>query len=647
MRILIVDDNHSDNDNLKVSFPGDRVVQAFNFTDAIAKLEELPDVIVLDAFFPVNDNAEPIFMAENFLSGLEKIVERRSVAAPEIILVSGQGDATRHFDDIEEWLNSRRIGAVSAKGLANAGWPFFQAVLRRTANDLLEMRNLRSKYKDLDDECRSLSALGISTCDPAMTRILQRILRAARVSLPVLILGERGTGKDLVARAIHQAGGSGPDNVDERPFKVVPVGASRVLPEDSFFGHERGSFTGAINKHIGFFEAAKGGTIFIDEIGDVPLEIQATLLRVIQESEITRVGSSDSIKINTRVIAATNKDIYQMTLRGEFRSDLYDRLKALVIKLPALRERPKDILFLADIFLDRFNKDHQKNVTLTHDLRRAIDSGQWLGNVRELEGFIESLVVNYDGQTSLKDICESYRQDARLDELQRMLDVEPATFSAAAAPVVTDVSQLYLEIKFPPATTWKGLGENEKEDSRNETLVFSLLQESVKKEALALLDNLKTLIESRTSADGKPANSPRRIHHYLALLYLVLSDKHKASINDFKTVLAVDSWDYLNRIGRTLTEIWGDQFECLVSLQPREESSSTSGPQETSETPVKPRGGRNSRTVFYLNQAILVGHDKAPAGFAQESNQSAERAEYDSQGDAQSASPLATNSTSR
>jgi len=613
MRILIVDDNHSDNDNLKVSFPGDRVVQAFNLTDAIAKLEELPDVVVLDAFFPVNDHAEPTFMAEKFLSVLEKIVERRSLAAPEIILVSGQGEATTHFDDIEEWLNSRRIGAVSAKGLANAGWPFFQAVLRRTANDLLEMRNLRSKYKDLDDECTSLSALGISTCDPAMTRILQRILRAARVSLPILILGERGTGKDVVARAIHQAGGSGPDNVIERPFKVAPVGASRVLPENSFFGHERGSFTGALNQHIGLFEAAGGGTIFIDEIADVPLDVQATLLRVIQENEIMRVGSSNSIKINTRVIAATNKDIYQMTLKGEFRSDLYDRLKALIIKLPALRERRKDILFLADIFLERFNKEHQKNVTLTHDLRRAIDNGQWLGNIRELEGFIESLVVNYDGVTSLKDICESYRQDARLNELQRMLDIDPATFSAStAASVVTDVSELYLEIKYPPATTWKALGGNEKEDNRNEMLVFSLLQGSVKEEALELLDNLKTLVESRTSADGKPANSPRRVHHYLALLYLVLSDEHKASINDFKTVLAVDSWDYLNRIGRTLMEVLEDRIGCLVSLQPREELLQRSEPQGTWETPVKPRGGRNSRTVFYLNQAILIEHDRTP-----------------------------------
>jgi len=226
--------------------------------------------------------------------------------------------------------------------------------------------------------------------DPLSRALLARIERIAPSDAPVLVTGETGTGKELVARQVHALSAR-----SDRPFVAVNAGAfSESLAESELFGHEKGAFTGAHGAKSGWFEAAHGGTLFLDEIGDLPMQLQVKLLRVLQEGEVTRVGSRTAIPIDVRLIAATNVDLRAAITAGQFRQDLFYRLKVSSLSLPPLRDRPGDIPALAQHFLDRYaRKLGRKGITLGESARRCLLEHRWPGNIRELENAIHHALL--------------------------------------------------------------------------------------------------------------------------------------------------------------------------------------------------------------------------------------------------------------
>jgi formate hydrogenlyase transcriptional activator len=228
----------------------------------------------------------------------------------------------------------------------------------------------------------------------ALRKVLRQVARVATSDSTVLILGETGTGKELIARAIHKR-----SKRADRAFIAVNCAAIPTsLIASELFGHEKGAFTGATQRRLGRFEAANGGTIFLDEVGDLPPEIQIALLRVLQEREIERVGSNKAIPVDLRVLAATHHDLDTLVAEGKFRQDLLYRLSVVPIQMPSLRERTDDIPLLVDYFIGRFGKKAGKKLrTIEKKTVELFQSYQWPGNIRELQNVIERAVILSDG----------------------------------------------------------------------------------------------------------------------------------------------------------------------------------------------------------------------------------------------------------
>jgi DNA-binding NtrC family response regulator len=223
-----------------------------------------------------------------------------------------------------------------------------------------------------------------------MKKLVDQIARAAKSAASVLITGERGTGKELVARAIHTMSPRARGPLEKLNCAALPS----ELIESELFGHEAGAFTGATKQRRGKFERASGGTLFLDEVGDMPLAMQAKLLRVLQEREIERVGGSETIKVDARVVAATNRDLLQWIEKDQFRADLYDRLNVVPLAIPPLRARREDVPLLAKHFLDLAAKaNDRRGMRLTDDALAVLAAYSFPGNVRELRNLIERLVI--------------------------------------------------------------------------------------------------------------------------------------------------------------------------------------------------------------------------------------------------------------
>jgi PAS domain S-box-containing protein len=242
---------------------------------------------------------------------------------------------------------------------------------------------------------------------PAFIKVLTTASKVAKIGSTVLIEGESGTGKGIIANEIHRNGPRG-----KQPFIKINCGSiPEHLLESELFGYEKGAFTGALpDGHTGLFETASAGTILLDEISDLPLALQVKLLRVLQEKIITRIGSSKEIKVDTRIIAATNENLEQMVLEKKFRKDLYYRLNVVHIKIPPLRERTEEIPALIDFFVARFNKKYALHKRLHPDLIKDIIEYQWPGNVRELENAIERMMVTSESDILCpKDIFQEHK----------------------------------------------------------------------------------------------------------------------------------------------------------------------------------------------------------------------------------------------
>ena len=281
--------------------------------------------------------------------------------------------------------------------------------------DIIELRTVADKVSQSQRLARSNIELrrqlnekfgfeGVVGNSPLMHSVVDRLRQIAPTSATVLITGESGTGKELVAKALHT---NSPRRT--KPFVALNCAAlSENILESELFGHIRGAFTGADRERKGWFEHANGGTLFLDEVGDIPLSTQVKLLRVLESGEIVRVGTTEPLKVNVRLISATNRDLKEAIATGDFRQDLYHRLKVVSINLPPLRARREDIALLTETFVKQFAASHGRPITaMTPAARKALMAQAWPGNVRELKNVIESMVVvDFDGILDVDDLPE-------------------------------------------------------------------------------------------------------------------------------------------------------------------------------------------------------------------------------------------------
>ncbi|MBC8551778.1 MAG: sigma-54-dependent Fis family transcriptional regulator, partial [Candidatus Brocadiales bacterium] len=266
-----------------------------------------------------------------------------------------------------------------------------------------------------------------------MQNLYSLIENLSSVQTTVLITGESGTGKELIADALHYHG----ERCNKPLVKINCAALSEELLESELFGHIKGAFTGATAERVGRFQKADGGTILLDEIGEISNKLQLRLLRVLQEGEFERVGDSDPIKVDVRVIAATNKELHKMVKSGDFREDLYYRLNVVQLALPPLRDRRKDIPAMLDYFLDRFNKKLNKNITaISEDVQRMFMSYSWPGNIRELQNTLEFAIVLCHGSTvTISDLPPEFldNNNAILDSTDKNEDGRKAIIHALKA----------------------------------------------------------------------------------------------------------------------------------------------------------------------------------------------------------------------
>jgi two-component system nitrogen regulation response regulator NtrX len=385
-RILVIDDEAAIRDSLRMilEYEGYEFLGAATGQDGLAVAErEAPDLVFLDIKMPGMD-------------GLEVLQRLRTAHETlPVVMISGHAtvstavEATRlgAFDFIEKPLASERV--------------------------LVTIRNALDRSR-LADENRSLKRVmevrhQIVGESAALKKVTEAVRRAAPTNATVLISGESGVGKELVARAIHR-------NSLRSRERFVQVNCAAIpddLIESELFGHEKGSFTGATEKQIGKFEQADKGTIFLDEVGDMSLKTQAKVLRVLQEGEVERLGSSRTIKVDVRVLAATNKRLDEEIDKGTFREDLYFRLAVIPVSVPPLRERREDIPLLVRHFVDLFSRDNNfRPKRVTPAAMDVLQRYRWKGNIRELRNTVERLIIMTPTDTiDLADLPESIRND--------------------------------------------------------------------------------------------------------------------------------------------------------------------------------------------------------------------------------------------
>ncbi len=311
----------------------------------------------------------------------------------EVILITGHGT-------VETAVTSMQKGAATYL-LKPININLLRAAVDKVVENQDIVRSNIELHKQLEEKFGFAGIVGNSQ---QMHRIFNILKQIASTTATVMVVGESGTGKELIARAIHY---NGPRK--NNPFVELNSAAiSETLLESELFGHEKGAFTGALYQRKGKFEYANNGTLFLDEVGDMPLTTQAKLLRVIEDGRIVRIGSNETTKIDVRIIAATNKDLGALVKEGKFREDLYFRFNVICLRLPPLRERQEDVFLLMDTFIKEFSKKNGKKIKdITPEARKILFRYNWPGNVRELKNCIESMIVfDQNGILDIDDIPE-------------------------------------------------------------------------------------------------------------------------------------------------------------------------------------------------------------------------------------------------
>ncbi len=371
-KILVVDDEATARDGLAklLQQEGYEVLLAADGVEALAAAtEQGPALIISDLKMPNMDGME-----------LLKQLRERGIDIPTVVATA--------FGEVSTAIAAMRAGAEDYL-TKPIDFDALLLVVERT----LQREELKSEAENLRRQLRARDNDGLEGllgASPAMQRVYKMVRQVAAARATVLITGESGTGKGEVARALHALGPR-----MGKPFVSVHCAAlAESLLESELFGHEKGAFTGAEKKRIGRFEQADGGTLFLDEIGEIPATTQIKLLRVLQERAFERVGGNETIKIDVRVVAATNKNLAEEVREHRFREDLYYRLNVVHVDMPPLRQRGNDVVLLAEHFLRRFGRDNHRRIDGFSDAARAkLVAHRWPGNVRELENAIERAVV--------------------------------------------------------------------------------------------------------------------------------------------------------------------------------------------------------------------------------------------------------------
>jgi len=372
-RILVIDDEAPIRDSLRMILEYERYecVLAANGPDGIAQVKrERPDAVMLDIRMPGMD-------------GLDVLKAIRAVDDTlPVIMISGHGTHATAFE------------AAKAGAFDYVEKPLSSERVLLTLRQALSVSQLRSENRELKLAMESRYELVGES--PALRRVLESVAKAAPTNATALLLGESGVGKELVARAIHRNSA----RAGQRFVQVNCAAIPEELIESELFGHEKGSFTGASEKQVGKFEQADRGTIFLDEVGDMSPKTQAKVLRVLQEQEVERLGSARTIKVDVRVVAATNKDLEAAIARGEFRDDLFFRLNVIPIVVPPLRERREDIPALVSHFASRLSAEHNlRPVRFAPAAIEVLQRQRWRGNIRELRNAVERLMIMAPGDT--------------------------------------------------------------------------------------------------------------------------------------------------------------------------------------------------------------------------------------------------------
>lgn len=368
-KILVVDDEESLREFLEIMLKreGYEVTTAADGDQAIKiMMKKNFDLVITDLQMPK-------------VHGMEVLAKAKDIDHNVVVIV------ITAFGSTESAVEAMKLGAYDYMTK-----PFKIDEIKLIIKKALEKRVLTRENillkKELGAKYNFSNIIGSA---PSMVKIYDMIQRVCETKTNVLITGESGTGKELVAKAIHY---NGP--LKDKPFVTVNCGAiPENLMESELFGHKKGSFTGAISDKLGLFEVANGGTIFLDEIGELPLQVQVKMLRVLQEKTFKKVGGTEDITVNVRIMAATNKDLSQEVAKGQFREDLFYRLNVIHIHVPPLRDRKEDIPILADHFLDKFNKELGKPIKkISKEALDSLKEYDYPGNVRELENIIERAV---------------------------------------------------------------------------------------------------------------------------------------------------------------------------------------------------------------------------------------------------------------
>jgi putative PEP-CTERM system response regulator len=367
--VLIVDDEVGTRESLRMLLKNDyEVFLAKNAEEAFHQMKEhSPDIVLLDIILPDLDG----------LKVLEKIKQKE----PDVIVIMITATRT-----VKTAVEAMKLGAYDY-----VTKPFdteeLSLIIRRALSSQALEKEVRYLREEIDKSCGFGNIVGKSKVMEDVFKIVRQI---ADSKSTVLIMGESGTGKELISRAIHY-------NSNRRNYPFVTINCAAIpetLIESELFGHEKGAFTNAIEKKLGRFEVAHEGTLFLDEIGELSLATQAKILRFLEEKEFNRVGGSKTIKVDVRLITATNKELTQLLKKGSFREDLYYRINVVPIVIPPLRERKEDIPLLIDHFVRKFNEENNKSVKgVSKEALELMMNYEWPGNVRELENLIERVIA--------------------------------------------------------------------------------------------------------------------------------------------------------------------------------------------------------------------------------------------------------------
>jgi DNA-binding NtrC family response regulator len=391
--ILIVEDKDSLRAMLRHALEdqGHSVVEAADETEALRQVRDTrPDLVLSDLRLLSGDGVGVLRGAKDIDPDL-----------PVIVMTA--------YGSIQDAVVAMKEGALDF--LAKPVDPDHLLLLVERA---LAQRRMAAENRSLRDELAARrGAPAIIGQDPSLERVMATVHRAAATDTTVLLLGESGTGKELIARTLHALGGRA-----DGPFVAINCAAiPETLLETELFGHEKGAFTGATARKAGRFELAHRGTLFLDEIGDLPIGLQAKILRALEEKKFDRVGGTQPLQVDVRVVAATNRNLKAAVAARQFREDLYFRLSVFPIDIPPLRERPGDIEVLARHFVDRFCRDlKKKTLTLSADAIDELKRYRWPGNVRELQNCIERAVILVDGDTIRpRHLDLSFRDDVAVE----------------------------------------------------------------------------------------------------------------------------------------------------------------------------------------------------------------------------------------